>query len=181
MQTELYLIGAGGLGRELLSILQHVELAALYHVIGFIDDAQPVGTSINGVAVVGNVEWLKTQATPNVVLAIGVPSVRHIILSKLADTHTQFPTIVHPEARLYDSRRIKLGKGVFIGEGCILTTDIAIDDFSLIHLGCSLHHDTKIGRNCVLMPGVRITGGATILDEQRLEAGTCITGAITIG
>jgi len=181
MPIELYLVGAGGLGRELAAILQHPSLARHYSIVGFIDDGRTPGALINGIPVVGNIKWLTVQSSLNVLLTIGHPVTRRNLIDKLVQTNLLFPSIVHPEATLYNKATIRLGQGVFIGAGSILTTDIQIGDFSFIHVGCSIHHDTTIGENCVLMPGVRITGGATLRNDQRLEAGTCITEAITIG
>lgn len=106
-------------------------------------------------------------------LCIGRPEIRRQALSQLAGRSIDWSSIIYPGATLYDTQRIQLGKGIFIGQSSILTTDIYVGDHCL-------HHDTHIGKNCVLMPGVRITGGATIRDNTHLTAGTCITEAITI-
>jgi hypothetical protein len=151
-----------------------------YHIVGFVDDALNPGTLINGIPVLGNLQWLKTQQNASVALCIGNPEIRKKILLQLSDYALNWPNIIHPGAILYDAQRIQLGKGIFIGQGSILTTDIQIGDHSFIHLGCSLHHDTRIGQNCVLMPGVRITGGAKLTNHTFLPTGSCIKEDITI-
>ncbi|WP_282783307.1 hypothetical protein [Phaeodactylibacter xiamenensis] len=179
--TSLHLIGAGGLGREIAATLFHPIFQNKYPIAGFIDDKQkPGGTLINTIPVLGNLEWLKKQEQASAMLCIGKPEIRQQVLSKLSGLPIDWPTIIHPGATLYDAQRIQLGKGIFIGQGSILTTDIHVGDHSFIQPGCSLHHDTRIGQNCILMPGVRITGGANITDHTYIPAGTCITNAITV-
>lgn len=177
---SLYLIGAGGLGREIAATLSHPSFKNQYAVVGFVDDGQRPGTHINDIPVLGNLQWLKMQHSTAVVLCIGNPTIRKEILLHLSGYPLHWPNIIHPGATLYIPQRIKLGKGIFIGQGSILTTDIQIGDHSFIHLGCSLHHDTRVGKNCVLMPGVRITGGAKLTDHTYLPTGSTITEPITI-
>lgn len=87
---------------------------------------------------------------------------RNIINELKGFENLNFITFIHPNASLYDRESIRIGKGCFIGEYSILTTDINIEDHCFINSHVSLHHDTIIRENCVLMPGVRITGGAEI-------------------
>jgi len=177
MQEPLYLIGSGGLGREMAATLEHPQLRQRYSLAGFIDDGREAGTTVHGLTVLGGLEVLRQRAAPAALLCIGHPVVRQNIVQSLRDTPVSWPTILHPAARIYAPDHIELGQGIWIGEGTILTTDIAIGDHCLVHLGCSLHHDTKIGACTVLMPGVRITGGAHIPPGIRIETGTCITSA----
>jgi acetyltransferase-like isoleucine patch superfamily enzyme len=97
-----------------------------------------------------NVEFLA-----DVIIGIGNVSIRQKIIKEIKDLkNLNFPTFIHPKASLYDSDSIQIGKGCYIGESSILTTDINVEDFCFINSNVSIHHDSIIRENCVIMPGV---------------------------
>jgi sugar O-acyltransferase (sialic acid O-acetyltransferase NeuD family) len=160
---SIIIIGAGGLGCEVLATLRNPLLASEYNVIGFMDDGVEKGSLINGVEVLGTLSTLPLESDCSVIIAIGNPRIRKEAHGKLsAHKNLIFPTIKHPNASIQALDYCKIGKGCFIAEGAILTSRITIGDFCLINIGCSIHHDTTIGAYGTLMPGVRITGGATL-------------------
>jgi acetyltransferase-like isoleucine patch superfamily enzyme len=161
MIEELYIIGAGGLGREVLANFNAVNFSNKYKNIFFIDYHE--GT-VKGHKIIGNNDYLKQLNYPvDVFIAVSSCKVRLRIINELEQfEHLNFISFIHPNAYLYDKDSISIGKGCFIGQGTILTTDITVKDFCYLNVNVSLHHDTIVERNCFLMPGVRITGGAII-------------------
>jgi sugar O-acyltransferase (sialic acid O-acetyltransferase NeuD family) len=180
MPKPVFIIGAGGVGREIAAVLSY-EAFAGYKVMGFIDDGQPQGAIVNRLRVAGGIDWLLENAKDaGVILAIGNPQVRRKIIDRLAAANFFYPVIVHPNASIHDKDRVAIGQGCYIGDGCILTTDIVISDFCFINSACSFQHDTQLGKNCVIMPGVRITGGAKVEDNCYIAANCVIATAIII-
>ncbi len=170
--TKLAIIGAGGFGREVALTLR-AQTAIKYSELGFVDDAIPSGTAINGITVWGNFAWLLQQKeNMQVVLAIGNPSVRNQLIAQLKFTTFQFPVIIHPGASLHDPANIKLGPGCYVADGCILTTGISLGEFCLINSACSIQHDAQLQENVILMPGVRLTGAVTIPAHTLIKANT---------
>lgn len=74
--APFYLIGAGGLGREIAVTLSHPIFQNKYLIAGFIDDKQKPGTLINTIPVLGNLEWLKNQKQASAILCIEKPEIR---------------------------------------------------------------------------------------------------------
>lgn len=172
--TKLAIIGAGGFGREVALTLR-AQTAIKYNELGFVDDAIPSGTAINGISVWGNFAWLLQQKEAmQVVLAIGNPAVRSQLIAKLKFTTFQFPVIIHPGASLHDPTNIKLGPGCYIADGCILTTGISLSEFCLINSACSIQHDAQLQENVILMPGVRLTGAVTIPAHTLIKANSVL-------
>jgi sugar O-acyltransferase (sialic acid O-acetyltransferase NeuD family) len=175
---ETVIVGAGGVGREIAAVLASNEFPEI-KVSGFVDDGKQPGTSVGRLTVLGGIDWLLRQDNYSVVIAFGNSQLRKTVVSRLGDNF-HFPTIIHPGARLHDQSSISIGKGCYIADGCILTTDIKIADFCFVNSGCSLQHDTVLEPYCVLMPGVRITGGAKIGEGTYIAANCAISTFITI-
>lgn len=174
MTSVIYIIGAGGLGREIAAALLNTELKSRFRLIGFIDDNIKKNTFINDIPVIGNIDWLSQQHNVNAIIALGNPALRKIIVDKLSNASVDFPTIIHPGARLHSINHINIGKGTYIADGCILTTNISIGRHNLILSGARLSHDTIIADFCTLMPGILISSGATIASNVFIGAGTII-------
>jgi len=161
MRAELYIIGSGGLGREVLATLNATGFTKSYSKLYFIDNQEG---SVKGVQIIGKNEYLMQIDYPvDVLIAISNCKVREKIISEMENKENlNFITFIHPNSSIYNAESVFIGKGCYISESTILTTDISIGDFCFLNVNVSLHHDTVIEKNCFLMPGVRITGGATI-------------------
>ncbi len=82
------------------------------------------------------------------------------IVDALVSQGRSFDSLVHPD--VYVSPAVRLGEGVIINKGCILTTDIWIGDHVGINPGCSIGHDAIIGNYCTLMWHVNVSGAVQV-------------------
>ena len=180
MPINLYIIGAGGLGREMIATLSFYKRNSKFKLTGFIDDNQPTGKVINGLTVLGGTEFLRKIDSANVLIGVGNSSIREQIFSNLSEHIISFPTIIHPNASIHSIEFVNIGKGCYIADGCILTTNISIGNFTYLLPGVTLSHDTAIDNFCTLMPGVRISSGATLGNRVVIGTGTIITKPISI-
>lgn len=184
-KTNAIIIGAGGLGREIAATLENYFSNQL-QLIGFIDDGLKPGTFVNGIAVMGGLEDIKTiSPNPSVFLGIGNPKVKQAILGKLLKemklNGENFPNIIHPFARLHQPEFIKMGYGNYIADSVILTTNVEIGNFNLINLMSTIGHDASIGDYCSIMPGVNISGGAHLKDLTYVGTGAKLIKSSIIG
>jgi NDP-sugar pyrophosphorylase family protein len=152
----VHIIGAGGLGRDLVACFgKHVSFAAFW-------DDQSKEKSISGIPFGGTVgDLLSVQDPVRFVIAVGNPAVREKLWQRLLGSHHTPALLIHPEARLFDTGTISAGAGTILFPQSLLTTGIAIGENTVIHAGCSLHHDTRIGSHCVIMPHVVMAGNVT--------------------
>lgn len=179
MKIPLLIYGAGGLGREVLSLVRSFDR---YEVIGFLDDNVPKGTLINGVKVVGGREALHSADSPlNLVLAFGDPVKKALLAGKIPPSRVNYPVIRHPSVILQDDTTISIGAGSILCAGCILTTDIRMGSHVLINLNCTLGHDSHIGDFSSIMPGVNIAGEVNIGKSVLVGSGSNILNRVTIG
>jgi sugar O-acyltransferase (sialic acid O-acetyltransferase NeuD family) len=168
---KLYILGAGGFGREVAKVAQ---LIGNWSDIFFIDDKKPINSKVNDIRVIGSLDDLM-KLSGDVFVAIGNQRIRKIIINTLSlNNNFFFPNIIHPNTNWVHSHLNRIGIGNYLGDGVIGTINISIGDFNLINLGCLLSHDTEIASFCNLMHGVKITSGAYISDSVNIGAGACI-------
>ncbi len=173
IKNNIYIVGAGGFGKEVKSILNLTE----YSFAGFIDD------KARGEHVVGSVEQFieSLQQSPvAVAIAIGSSKVRSKVHSRLPE-HAFYPNILHPSVILQHPQTISMGQGCFIGAASILTCDINLGNFCLINLNCTIGHDVSMGDFCSLMPAVNLSGNVKLGHGVFIGTGATILQGVTIG
>lgn len=165
--STLLIIGAGGLGREVAATA--IQLG-YWEEIAFVDD-NATG-EVNGLPVWGTVQQLSdTVLFVDVFIGVGNPTVKQEIYSKLHNnTNLSFPSILHANARVHWADYVKIGKGTYLADGVIVTTNVEIGDFVLLNLSTTVGHDATIGDYCSIMPSVNISGGAEL--EEKVFVGT---------
>lgn len=176
--NKLFIVGAGGFGREAAYVAQ---LMGRWDVLFFIDEIIPINSKINNIIVIGGLEYLM-NISGEIFIAIGNHQTRKNLVSKLSTNNKlSFPNIIHPSINWVHSKLNKIGYGNYLGEGVTGTVNISIGNFNLINIGCILSHDTEIESYCNLMHGVKITSGANISDSVNIGAGACIVSKALIG
>jgi sugar O-acyltransferase (sialic acid O-acetyltransferase NeuD family) len=191
----LVIFGAGGLGREVLVLLNQLnEAGANWEVLGFYDDQPPATPTVAGLPYLGTAHDLNQTAEPlAVAVAVGSSASRAAVVARLTSPQLTFPALVHPGVRLAASQRVALGAGCLIQQGCILTCDIVLGRFVLLNLGCTIGHDAVLDDFCSLMPHANIGGAAqlgtgvylgtnaTVIHAVRVGAGTTVgAGAVVV-
>ena len=179
----LVLVGAGGLGREVLVLLTQLnEAGANWDIRGFYDDQPPAGPTVASLPYLGPIHDLNQTTEPlAVAVAVGSSASRAAVVSRLTSGQLSFPALVHPGVRLAAYQRIALGAGCIIQQGCILTCDITLGRFVLLNLGCTIGHDAVLDDFCSLMPHVNIGGGAQLGAGTYLGTNATIIQAVRVG
>ena len=180
---KIAIYGAGGFGREVLSLLQNMnETEGRYIIIGFYDDFFSKGTVVNGFEVKGGIAELNGLDEPlSVVIAIGGSKKRKMVVDELTNSNLKFPTIIHPSVLFGSKDTVQIGKGCIICAGVIITTNVVIDDFVLLNLSCTVGHDTKIGAYSSFMPSVNISGAVITEAGVYVGTGAKIIHSLSIG
>src|SRR5262245_29097308 len=99
MRKPIFIYGAGGLGREVLAMLRHIEI---WEPRGFLDDGIAAGSLVNGLAVIGGSGIISSLGEANIVVAVGNPLVKRKIVSHFFSPLI-FPTLIHPSVNILDS------------------------------------------------------------------------------
>jgi len=180
---NIVLVGAGGLGREVLFQLWEINKVEMkYNILGFIDDNETlIGTNINGVPVIGRVtDLLDYSEDLCVAICVANPSVRRSIADILSqNSKISFPSIIAPDLRC--SEYVRFGKGCIISFSNIITIDINIMDFVLISNACTIGHDSVIDDYATIYNAVNISGNVKIGSCTEIGTGTKIIQGVSVG
>ena len=179
----LIIFGAGGLGREVLVLLHHLnEAGAGWDVLGFYDDQPPTTPTVAGLPYLGTAHDLNQTTEPlAVAVAVGSSRSRAAVVARLTSRQLTFPALVHPGVRLAPYQRVTLGEGCLIQQGCILTCDISLGRFVLLNLGCTIGHDAVLDDFCSLMPHANVGGAARLGAGVYLGTNATVIHAVQVG
>lgn len=175
---NIFILGAGGFGREVLNIFS--DLNRNDDVLGFIEEnCQREGKLINEKPIY-DLSKLNDFDVDEVklVCAIGTP-LRKKIIEKTKKMGFKYETIIHPSVIM--SKWIQLGEGCIICAGNILTNQIKLGNFTILNLACTIGHDVNIKDYTTLSPGVHISGNVDIGNECFIGTGAVTVEKIKIG
>lgn len=181
-EKRLLIYGAGGHGCSLAALVHHSED---YELVGFVDDGLPVGTEVEGLAVLGGGEKLTELAQEGIRLAVngvggvGDLSARLAIYERLAAAGFYCPTVVHSTAFLEDSAALADGVQVYplayvgvrvrVGFGCILNN------------GAIVSHDCSLAPYVNLSPGATLAGGVVVGEAALIGMRATVNLNVSIG
>lgn len=189
---DLYIIGAGGFGREVAWLVERINDAEpVWNLKGFIDDKMSLwGSAGGGYPILGGTEYLIQQGDVYAVCAIGSAATRKRVITNFMGTSVKFATLIDPPVLI--SRRVKIGEGTIICAGSIVTVDIQIGNHVIINLDCTIGHDAYIQDFVTLYPSVNVSGnvilgecaelgtGMQIIQGKRVAANTIIGAGATV-
>lgn len=166
----LYIVGAGGSGREVAWLASDIwgNKTAIRFVV---DHRDYLTDAVNGIPV-ELLSNLRRDKDSSYVVAIGEPSLRSKLATKMRDAGFQAQTLIHPGTRM--SKCVELEEGVVVAAGSILTTGIKLARHVHINIACTISHDVTIGEFSTLSPGVHVSGHVRIGKGVFIGTGTNI-------
>ena len=180
---ELYMIGAGGFGREIAWLAERInEKEAVWDIRGFIDDNPALwGKFMDDHCVIGGCDHLRSiDHEVWAVCAVGASKTRKKIIDGLRNARNiRFATLIDPSVQM--SRRVQIGEGTMICAGNIITVDVAIGKHCIINLDCTIGHDAVLADFVTLYPSVNVSGCTTVGEETELGTGMQTIQGMKIG
>lgn len=182
---DLYIIGAGGCGREVLQWCKDINrVEATWNIRGFLDDDPG---ALDGFACDHRIMGTITEWTPceNEVFALAIanPEAKRRVVRSFEEKGGEFVSVVHPRALISDFTHIGRGSVVYPGArmspnssiGDFVTLldtgighDAVAEDFATISAGCAVMRSVHIcerafiGANAVLLPEIRVGKAAYV-------------------
>ncbi|TWE12018.1 NeuD/PglB/VioB family sugar acetyltransferase [Rudaeicoccus suwonensis] len=183
MTTPLVVVGCGGFGREVCSIVAAINaVQPTFELLGVLDDA-PSAASRDaleriGIQLLGDTDWLDGCAPEvHAVIAIGSPSVRRNLDARFAVR--AWATIVHPDSTI--GADVSLAPGVVVTPGSRVSTAITIGRHAHLDQNVTVGHDSSLGDYSRLNPQACVSGNVTIGSGATVGASATILQGRTIG
>jgi UDP-perosamine 4-acetyltransferase len=178
--SGIAIIGAGGHGRVVASILQ----AASIQPAGFIDSGVKADLPLPLLGADSDIPDLMEAGTiDRFIIGLGSvkggPSLRGKLFDKMIGLGLMPVVAIHPTALL--SPGVKIGAGSVIMAGAIVNIDTVIGKNCIINTGAIIDHDGQIGDHVHIAPGVTLSGHVSVGDNGLVGVGSTIRQGIKIG
>jgi sugar O-acyltransferase (sialic acid O-acetyltransferase NeuD family) len=180
-ELALYVIGAGGVGRELYSYVADLQRSGWPGKLrGFLDDGLAPGR-YGRLDVLGPLDRA-ADLRGHYIIAIGANAVRKKIATRIA---TQFGdalrawSLIHP--RSYVGQDVKIGEGCQVHPGAILSSTIAVGRHCIINKNASIPHDCSIADFANICDGAVLCGAVRVGEGAFVGAGAVLRDHVSIG
>ncbi len=163
-RLNLYLVGAGGFGRECFgNFTRWNGFLDRYEIKGFLDDDASALDNYTGYpAIVSSLADFTPGPDDRFVCAIGTIAARRRCIAALAAKGGRFETLVASTAVVHATAH--LGEGCLVLDQSIVSADVTLGDHVLCHANVLLGHDTRVGDQAVI-ESYAFTGGFAVIGE----------------
>jgi sugar O-acyltransferase (sialic acid O-acetyltransferase NeuD family) len=180
---NLYIYGAGGLGRE---VLQLSKMTHNWKSISFVDDYFDTSQKIYSHEVI-TFEMLDRKIRPNknkddfyFVIAVGEPNLRKFLYDKMIAINSLKPiSLIHPAAVV--SSNATIGEGVIINFGAFVSDSTVINNNVYLQPYSVVGHDSEIGIHSVISTFSSIGGYCSIGTGVFIGMNSAIIQNICVG
>ena len=178
--NKIYIVGAGGFGRELLWWIKDInKVNPTWDIVGFLDDNPNALDNYEcDYKVVGSIKGWEPKENEEFALALGSPALKRKIVEIMKDKGARFATIIHPTAML--SEFAHYGEGFIMFPNSKLSANSTVGDFVTL-LSSPIGHDTIIGDYSVISGNCNIVRNVVIGKDVFLAAGVCIAQDVHVG
>jgi sugar O-acyltransferase (sialic acid O-acetyltransferase NeuD family) len=168
---DIILIGGGGHCKAVIDV---VEQAGEYKIMGIVDKPELFKSSVLGYQVIGSDNDLGDLAklckfALITVGQINSPKVRKNLFEIALSVGFIMPNIISPSA--YVSVHAKLNRGSVIMHGAIINASSSLGDNCIINSKALIEHDSVIGNFCHVSTGACINGGAVVGEGSFIGSG----------
>jgi sugar O-acyltransferase (sialic acid O-acetyltransferase NeuD family) len=160
-KKDVVILGAGSLGREILSWIESSKVESDLNIIGFLDDQKKdlLDYSIS-LPVLGVVDSCNLIKYPFFIIGMLNSDIRQNLFSLSREYGITAVTYLH-ETVLVGSRS-KLGEGLIMMPNSLVSCDVTLGNHVFINNGSQVGHDVTVGDFTCIMANVDIGGGAQI-------------------
>ncbi len=194
---NVVIIGAGSLGREILSWLELSKMPTEINVVGFLDDKKKDLLNYDiSIPVLGVINSENFKTISSIVIGIvnceykeklfgkakeyGLVAVSYLHETVIIGSRCKFEQglVMLPNSLI--SCDVRIGNYVFINNGSQIGHDVLIGDFTSIMAGVDIGGGAQIGKNVFIGSKAVILPGVIIPDNTRIGAGAVVIRSIKV-
>ena len=176
VSIPVVVVGCSGHARV---VIDAIEEAGIYHIIGLLDSFKSPGSSSSKYQVIGTEEELPTLwdsgACAMVIVAIGDNWIRGQLIARIRGLTPQvcLGTVVHPSATI--ARNVSIGAGTVVMAGAVVNTGSRVGEGCILNTCCSLDHDCTMDDFSSLAPRTTTGGSVHIGAYSAISIGATIS------
>ena len=161
---DIAIYGAGGFGREVACLINAInDEKKEWNLIGFFDDALPVGYENEYGSIIGGISELnKYSHNLSIAIAIANSTTNDSIINKIKNVKIEFPNLIAPDILFFNKNTVTLGNGNIIGFKSVISCNVRMGNFNHFNISVFIGHDVNIGNYNMFNPSTRISGEVTI-------------------
>lgn len=179
---KLIVIGAGGLGQEVLWAARRQNTCRpVFDILGFCDDDPAKrGQLCQGYPVLGTPEEAAAGLTSVVfVCGIGSNETRETLVGRAHRLGWSPGVVVDPSVVVADGAAV--GPGSYIGAGSILSPSAKIGAHVIVNHHCSIGHDSVLEDFVQISPGGRVSGASVVARGALLGSNAVVAPMRRVG
>ena len=179
---DIILLGIGGHAH---SVVDSIEQAGQYRIVGFLDVKEHQNKEYRGYQVVGTDDMLESyyrKGVKNAFITVGYlgeGSIREKLYKELKRIGYTIPNIIDETAIVASD--VRLGEGNYMGKRTVINANAEIGTMCIINTGAIVEHDCCIGDMTHIAVGAVLCGRVTIGDRTLIGAGAVVRQGIHIG
>lgn len=175
-----------GCGQQANVVLYNMKSQRKYEALGFFDsNYEKVGNEYYGLKVsecykeCNLKDLIDRYNTNKFFIGFGDMKYRKLVYEEFVNSGWEAVNIYHPSAVI--SNEAKIGKGVLIEAGCLITPNPIIGDNVVVNTGSQVNHDNIIGDHVYMASGIVLSGGVVIRENTLIDDGVIVALGKTIG
>ena len=177
---KLWIIGAGGCGREVFSMTHSARGADVeWRVAGFLNDIKDSLDGFDGFPPIADGTDYEPQRGDVFICAIGDVHGRRMVCEKFRARDAEFINVISERALLSGAAR--LGKGIIVEAFTGIAANAEVGDFTTILSHTTIGHDVNIGRYSQISPYCDIHGWAEVGEGCLIGSHAVILTKVKIG
>lgn len=174
----LVIVGAGDHGRVVLDLAR----ALGHEPYGFVEPrAAPDRTSVDGVAIVGDLEdpepW--RRGNPVFVAALGDNRARASAFERCRELGLQPVSLVHPSAILLGGASV--AAGAVVCAGAVVGVMARVGENAVVNTSASIDHDVVLGAHVQVGPGAHLAGRVIVGDGAFIGIAAAVREGARVG
>lgn len=174
----LYIVGAGGVGRESLD----VALATGLDVAGFLDEACDEAAGGTPRACVRDRPVTRpgdAPATSEFLVGIADPGARRRLARLLCERGLSPATLVHPRAIV--GPETVVGPGCLVMGGAHVSSSVRLGEHVQVHYNATVGHDARLDDYVSVYPGANVAGNVHLEPDATVGTGAVVLQGLTVG
>lgn len=167
---DLYIVGAGGLGRETLDAV----LALGRSIVAFVDERR-AGDRCRGLPVI------PLDAVPTgiaFVVGIADPLVRRRLVDTLTARGLVPETVVHPRAVVGPETTIEPGSVVLANAH--VSSSVTVGAHVHVHYNATIGHDAVLADRVTVLPGANVAGNVRLGPGVTIGSNACVLPGLEV-